>query len=119
MFHGVLVDPEPPGFALVKGGWGSDVPLGSRISWVRGYFGELQREETISYLIDNVFRAYIQHNCEELWADPVCLRGMLQYCLLPAERVNEALDAAVGRGDADEAAEILEYQRTLQLEKEG
>ncbi len=118
-FQGALIDPEPPGFALIKAEWPPEVPIGSRISWVRGYFGQLQRGETISFLMDSVFRTYIQHNCAELWADPVCLHGMLQYQLLPAEKVQTALDAAAARGDAGEAAALLEYQRTIQNGKTG
>ena len=115
-FQGVLLDPEPPDMELVTAQFSPEKLPASAVSWVRGYFGQLQRGERLP---DRTFRDYIRGHCKDLWADPICLRGMLQYRLLPPGKVQEALDAAVDRENAYEAAAILEYQRTIQKQKRG
>lgn len=112
-FQGVLADPEPPGLELIAE---IDTPvesLGSGISWVRGYFGQLMREEDVSYRKNGGFQAYIRRSCKDLWADTVCLRGMVKYSLLPAGKVDAALEAALGSGDTNLVTDLLEYRQRL------
>ncbi len=118
-FQGALLDPEPSDMELHTAEFTPDQLPASPVSWVRGYFGQLQRGETACSLPDRDFRTYIRRNCKLLWVDPVCLHGMLQYRLLPAGKVDAALEAVVGSGDTSLVTDLLEYQRTLRREKEA
>lgn len=104
---------EPAGMELVADHCSPEKLPASTRSWVRGYFGRLRRGEPIPAEADKTLRAYIRRHCQEHWEEPLCLRGMLEQRLLPAGKVDAALEVALGSGDTNLVTDLLEYRQRL------